>query len=70
MKTRLYLVAAAFLASAACAPVKQYQRGQLAREGMQLQGDPGEAELQAHLFEAREGATGGYGSAGGGCGCN
>jgi hypothetical protein len=69
MKTLLLVLAAAVI-SAACAPVKQYQRGQLAREGMQLTGDPGESELQAHLFEAREGATGGYGSAGGGCGCN
>jgi hypothetical protein len=67
---RLIVTLTILLGSFACAPVHQYQRGTLARDGMQLEGDPGEAQLNAHMLQSREGAAGGYGTAGGGCGCN
>ena len=53
-----------------CAPVKPYERELLAKPIMTFQPDPYEDVLDLHMLEAREGAVGGYGSAGGGCGCN
>jgi hypothetical protein len=69
MKTILIALSLA-VGALGCAPVHQYQRGTLARDGMKLTGDSGESQLQAHMLQSREGASGGYGSAGGGCGCN
>jgi hypothetical protein len=53
-----------------CVVVKPYEREMLAKPIMIFQPDPYEDVLDLHMLEAREGATGGYGSAGGGCGCN
>jgi hypothetical protein len=67
------LVALALLVAAsltACARVKPYERELLAKPIMTFQPDPHEDVLDLHMLEAREGAVGGYGSAGGGCGCN
>ncbi len=64
------LAAAALAASlAACAPVKPYQRELLAQPGMSVDPTP-DTEADQHMLEAREGSFGGYGSSGGGCGCN
>jgi len=63
-------VAAAGLGSAGCVPVKPYQRELLAKPIMAFHDDPDEETLDLHMLEAREGSSGGYGSAGGGCGCN
>jgi Domain of unknown function (DUF4266) len=57
-------------AGAGCARVKPYERELLAKPTMTFQPDPHEDVLDNHMLEAREGAAGGYGSAGGGCGCN
>jgi len=67
---RALLLVAFTLALGACARVKPYQREILARPTMTFAPDPYEDLLDLHMLEAREGATGGYGSAGGGCGCN
>ncbi len=58
------------LGAPACATVKPYEREDLARPSMDLADEAGEARFQAHVFDSREGATGGRGSTGGGCGCN
>ena len=50
--------------------VKPYERDRLADPIMSLNRDPVSAAYIAHVFEAREGARGAVGSAGGGCGCN
>jgi hypothetical protein len=50
-------------------PVQPWQREHLARRSMQFD-DGLEGRFRQHLFGAREGAEGGYGKAGGGCGCN
>lgn len=50
-------------------PVKPWQRVHLTRRAMQFD-DGLEGRFRQHLFGAREGAEGGYGHAGGGCGCN
>ena len=65
----LALVTAALLAQG-CVHVRPRQRETLAQRKMTFAPDPGEDELDLHMQQSREGATGGYGSAGGGCGCN
>jgi hypothetical protein len=72
---RLSLLAGALLAGGGgCAStkwiVKPHQRELLADRIMQLDGDAGETADQAHVLANREGAIGGTGTAGGGCGCN
>ncbi len=58
----------------ACGPiepwVKPYERGTLADPIMALDADAVSTAYLQHVFEAREGARGGEGAAGGGCGCN
>ncbi len=62
------------LALSACGPiepwVKPYERDKLADPIMALDADAVSTSYIQHVFEAREGARGGEGSAGGGCGCN
>ena len=50
--------------------VKPYERDKLADPIMALDGDPVSTAYIQHVYEAREGARGGEGAAGGGCGCN
>ncbi len=55
---------------AGCVHVRPRQRATLAERKMVFAPDPQEDELDLHMQEAREGSSGGYGSSGGGCGCN
>lgn len=57
-------------AGAGCARVKPYQRENLARPSMVADRQPGETRFEQHARGSREGADGGTGEAGGGCGCN
>ena len=50
--------------------VSAFERGTLAKTGMQLVGAPKEQAGINHMYNAREGSVGGFGGAGGGCGCN
>lgn len=50
--------------------VKPYERDKLADPIMALDSDPVSTSYIQHVYEAREGARGGEGAAGGGCGCN
>jgi len=54
---------------AGCATVEPWQRDRLANPAMQFDPDGGFAAFRAHWQEAREGASGGAGLQGGGCGC-
>lgn len=65
-----WLLALVIALSAGCANVHPWQREHLAKRIMKFGVDPDEAELDLHMLEAREGSSGGYGSSGGGCGCN
>jgi hypothetical protein len=49
---------------------KPYERDRLADPIMFLDMDPVSSAYIYHVYEAREGARGGEGTAGGGCGCN
>ena len=65
---RLLLFALVF--SSGCVVVKPFQREYLSERAMRPGGEGTEDRFRAHWQESREGATGGFGAAGGGCGCN
>ena len=71
---RVVFAAAAFAATTACGPiqpwVKPFEREHLADPIMSFDRNPVSTAYLDHVFEAREGARGASGSAGGGCGCN
>lgn len=71
---RLAVVFAALAGLAGCGSVepwvKPYERDRLADEIMFLDAHPVSTAFLYHVYEAREGARGGEGTAGGGCGCN
>lgn len=50
--------------------VKPYERDRLADPIMSLDMNPVSTAYTQHVYESREGARGGEGAAGGGCGCN
>jgi hypothetical protein len=60
----------AFACASGCAEVRPYQREHLARRSMVSDRAAGEARFAQHARGSREGADGGTGEAGGGCGCN
>ena len=51
-------------------PIQPWQREYLSKRGMRFDADPLETRFRQHMFGSREGADGGYGQPGGGCGCN
>jgi hypothetical protein len=58
------------LATASCATVPQNRRARLADPMMNLNDEPLDAYRRHKLYDTREGAAGGDGTAaGGGCGC-
>jgi len=71
---RAVLLIASLVAAAAsvtgCVHVAPYEREYLASPAMDVSQERQEAAFKAHVFTAREGATGGSGATGGGCGCN
>ena len=65
------LLAAGLSACSGIEPwVKPYERDKLADPIMALDSDAISTSYIQHVYEAREGARGGEGAAGGGCGCN
>lgn len=71
--SRLLLLSIAVLTFAGCSIepwVKPYERDRLADPIMAFDRDPVSSSYIHHVYEAREGARGASGSAGGGCGCN
>ena len=71
---RLLLIAVALMSVAGCSSIEPwvapYERDLLADPIMALDADPVSTSYIQHVFEAREGARGGEGAVGGGCGCN
>jgi Domain of unknown function (DUF4266) len=70
----LLALAVGALASNGCAvskwTVRPHQRELLADRIMKLDADAQEQAAEQHILENREGAIGGSGTSGGGCGCN
>lgn len=50
--------------------VQPYERANLADPIMSFSRNPVSTSYRNHVFDAREGARGGEGSQGGGCGCS
>ncbi len=68
--SRTSLLVASVIVSFAtgCTTVRAHQRAKLAHPTMST--DEGMAPAEAHVYGVQEGAAGGEGGAGGGCGCN
>ena len=66
----LFLLAVALTAGSGCSPVKPYQREDLSLRPMRPTAESSEDRFRAHWQSSREGSEGGFGAAGGGCGCN
>ena len=65
------LLAAAVLAAAGCARVPFNRRERLQDRDMTFDPDPLRVELEGHILQPREGATGCFAGGGaGGCGCD
>lgn len=68
---RALLLSVLAVALAGCAiGAKPWQRGDLARADMQVDGDPVQEGLDEHIYFSKEASSGGRGFGGGGCGCN
>lgn len=61
---------AGLLGTGGCACVEPWDRGTLADYTMRPDRDPAADGLYEHVYFTREGASGGRGVGGGGCGCN
>jgi hypothetical protein len=68
--TLLSLLLLLSIATSGCVRVRAHERGNLARRAMTNDRDPGEVRFNQHATGSREGADGGTGQPGGGCGCN
>ncbi len=62
-------LAAALVALGGCATVHPWEREDLTRIEQKIDSDPCSG-YETHLWMVREGALGGSGKPGGGCGCN
>ncbi|WP_026224672.1 DUF4266 domain-containing protein [Methyloversatilis thermotolerans] len=52
-----------------CAHVPAWERGDLARPGMELEPHPVQRAGQEHVYSSREAGSAGAAGQGGGCGC-
>ena len=66
----LTCVLVTLVAISGCVVVKANERGNLAKRSMTNDREAGEARFGQHERGSREGADGGTGQPGGGCGCN
>ena len=58
---------------AACTPlvpVQPWEKGNLAKPEMAIEGDPLDVAFMEHTYFSKEASSGGAGVGGGGCGCN
>lgn len=72
MRTLTKLAVLAVLAATGCGrtAVRASEKEFLADQIMVFDNDPHESEAEDHVLTNREGAAGGHGAGGGGCGCN
>jgi len=68
--TRSLLLLFAALTVGGCVTVAPYERENLAKPSMDMSRRVAESRFEAHVHNAREGASGGEAATGGGCGCN
>lgn len=65
-----WIVMVLALALPSCVRVKANDRGNHSKRSMSNDRDTGESRFDSHARGSREGADGGNGQPGGGCGCN
>jgi hypothetical protein len=65
----LVVLAVLAAASTSCATVKPWQRSRLANPCMVFDSNGAQLTFDTHWLTSREGAAGGFGIQGGGCGC-
>jgi hypothetical protein len=68
-RTLVLAVAAGLGGCATVEPVQPWQKGVLSKAEMSFAGDRLEQAFNEHVYASREGASGGNGANGGGCGC-
>ena len=64
------LVGSLLCGCAGYASPRPWEKGELAKPAMQFDTDALDAKLEQHIYTSKEGAAGGSGVGGGGCGCN
>jgi len=69
-RSRLLLVMLVLGFVSACQTVAPWEREILAKDEMAWAEDPLAEALDQQVYFSKEGASGGLGAAGGGCGCN
>jgi hypothetical protein len=70
---RVQVVALAVACTAGCAsiePPRAWEKQYLARPEMTFDANRLDARNAQHIYQSKEGAAGGFGVGGGGCGCN
>lgn len=67
--TKLVTICVALISSA-CTTVQPFQREILSKEEMQFDMEKVELGAREHFLNSLEGSSGGFGTGGGGCGCN
>jgi len=72
MSARLLMLCAVLAGLSGCAlkPVQPWEKGELSRADMLIQGDNLETRFNEHIYTSKEAASGGSAVGGGGCGCN
>ena len=70
MRPFIMLITLLVLNGCTLEPVRPWERDLLAQPEMQLVTDPIENYFDEHIRFSKEGAFGGQGAGGGGCGCN
>lgn len=63
-------MAASLCGCASYAPPQAWEKQYLAKPAMQFDANRLDAKNAQHVYVSKEGAAGGYGVGGGGCGCN
>jgi hypothetical protein len=53
-----------------CSSVQPWEKQNLAKPEMTFEGDRLDTSYTEHIYSSKEGASGGSGVGGGGCGCN
>ncbi len=67
---RAIIILVAVLAGCGRQAVRASEKEFLADQVMVFDNDPHDTSAEDHLLSNREGAAGGHGAGGGGCGCN
>jgi hypothetical protein len=65
-----WLLLAGVVTLAGCSTVQPWQKGNLAKPEMAFDADVLDVRFMDHTYFSKEGASGGAGVGGGGCGCN